>query len=77
MVVAATVCGSVVTMTMKISHPLLAANDFVRTPFVDKSLPRTVNIYVYIKTSPSFRLTMILYFLYHKLYYIEIRLFLL
>jgi hypothetical protein len=30
------------------SPPLLAANEFVRTPFVD-SLPRTVNIYVCVR----------------------------
>jgi hypothetical protein len=44
-VVVVTVSGSVTVMASQwYLTPLLAADEFVRTPFVD-SLPRTVNIY--------------------------------
>jgi hypothetical protein len=37
MVVAVIVDGGLTTMAMKVPHPLLAANEFVRTPFVENS----------------------------------------
>jgi hypothetical protein len=49
-------CGCVTTMTVNVPHPLLTANEFVPTPFVD-SLPRTVAVHYlrsYTQVSVSF-----------------------